>query len=505
MTVCVETTSGALRGVQNGDVRVWRGIPYAGPAHGEFRFAPPGPVSPWAGVRDCSEFGAISWQNETTNDVETMPPGLVMSEDCLNLNVWVPEGAEPGSCPVLVWIHGGGFVANSGSGYWTDGSVLARDQSIVVVALNYRLGAFAGLTIEDAGTASGTFVLDAVAALQWVQDNIAPFGGDPSRVTVGGQSAGAMIVANLLTSPLAQGLFRAAIVQSGHGSSNWTLPQARRVLEAFRQALNVDPQRDLLEQLRHATPAEMLRGQAQVHATLGAPPFRPVIDGTVMPAAPLEIALARGQHRVPVLLGTTRDEHNLFTAMGWRRPDGRTLEERLQAKFSDPDPDLIDDLARIYRSLADTDEQAWNIVSTDHDWRSPNRDFALALAQAEAPVYRYEFAYASPTRGGAFRACHSMELPFVFGNLYQPGVEGFTGTDAESPFRIRVVAQCTQAWSSFVRDGKPVSVELPDWPRYTADDEVIMVLGPQPEAISDPNAERLDRWKAMHARPPMNA
>ena len=308
----VRTASGLVHGVQVGTVVSWKGIPYAQPPVGVLRFRPPQPPQVWSGIYEATAFGPMAMQPPR------MPAELLrrlsMSEDCLTLNIWSP-GADEQLRPVLVWIHGGGWLI--GSGRLHDGTSLATVGDVVVVTLNYRLGPFGFLHLAELGgeeyAASGNCgILDQVAALQWVQKNIAAFGGDPHRVTVFGESAGAMSIGTLLALPAAQGLFQQAILQSGTIGPVKSRNEATTLARTFLQMLDVGP--DTLSSLEHI-PAERLVEAASAlpdwQGTTGAGEvihFAPVIDGILLPQPPLQAIAGGAAKHIPIIVGTTKDE-----------------------------------------------------------------------------------------------------------------------------------------------------------------------------------------------------
>ena len=327
----VQTSYGLIQGVQEGSLLSWKGIPYAQPPLGKRRFLPPQPPEAWSGVLQATHFGPMAMQPAS------MPAELLrrlsMSEDCLTLNIWSP-GADSPLRPVLVWIHGGGWLI--GSGRLHDGTSLATLGDVVVVTLNYRLGPFGFLHLAEFGgekyaTSGNCGLLDQIAALQWVQDNIAAFGGDPHRVTVFGESAGAMSIGTLLASPLAQGLFQQAILQSGSLGPIRRRAEATELARTFLQILDVSPQ-DLspLEDI----PAERLVEAASAlpdwQGTTGAGDmihFAPVIDGVMLPRPPLQAIASGAAKHIPLIIGTTRDECLFypFADPTWREADDETL------------------------------------------------------------------------------------------------------------------------------------------------------------------------------------
>src|SRR5881227_538669 len=258
MTI-VETTSGTVRGREKNGIQDFRGIPYAAPPVGELRFRPPQPVEPWNGVRDATAFGPMAMQTQGAMETMFGAPPRPMSEDCLTLNVWTP-GLDDARRPVMVWIHGGGFLFGTGATPWYDGRSFARDD-IVLVTINYRLGAFGFLHIDGQGNNG---ILDQVAALEWVRDNIAAFGGDPGNVTAFGESAGAMSVGTLLGLPAAKGLFVKAIPESGAGHSAKTEAEAGAIAGEFLAEIGVDPGPGVIDRLRAVPADKLLEGQATV-------------------------------------------------------------------------------------------------------------------------------------------------------------------------------------------------------------------------------------------------
>jgi para-nitrobenzyl esterase len=517
VTTVAETAQGRVRGVLAGDVLSWKGVPFAAPPAGSRRFLPPGEPPPWTGVRDAARYGPISFQ-----DPDPLPgllpgtewnfysPGATQSEDCLTLNIWAPASARSGPArPVLMWIHGGGFATGSGTAPWYDGTALAGHEDIVVVTVNYRLGALGGLVLDQSGAGASNMLRDQLAALGWLRDNISAFGGDPGRIVLAGQSAGAMSVTALLAVPAARGLYHAAIIQSGHHQGTATLPAALDRRDALLASLGLRPSPNLLAELQALPAGALIDAQRDVTAVTVAP-FRPVADGRFLPGAPgtpgAELAA------VPILIGTNTNENNLFSVMGWGPGAGDAgLRERLAAVFTASGYEhLVDDFADEYRKLAetagragtgtDTETEAWNIAANDRDWRGPVRDLAIRHSARGATVFQYEFTWPTPVLDGVLGACHAIELPFPFGNLGQPGVRDMVGADpGHEPARQQVQEQCRQAWGAFVRDGVPASAALPPWPRYDPAGRAVMMIGPGPSVAHDPHGARLDQWAALAA------
>src|SRR6202453_4257217 len=310
----VQVSEGAVRGLSLAGVAAFLGIPYAAPPFGRNRMLPPQPVASWQGVREATSFGPTAPKGDYPPQYATLFPEVVIpGEDCLNLNVWTPDPGA-GALPVLVWIHGGSFMNGSSSVGAYDGTAFARD-GVVCVTINYRLAAAGFLFLGDGTAHLG--LLDQLAALRWVQDNIAAFGGDPARVTVAGESAGAMSVTTLLAMPLAEGLFAQAIAESGAAAHALTREQAVMVGDYLAAALGVPADRDSIKAVPLATlvqAASDLVVEVQTQAdparwgslALSLLPFAPAVDGSVLPVAPIT-ALAAGQGRgVPLMIGSNR-------------------------------------------------------------------------------------------------------------------------------------------------------------------------------------------------------
>lgn len=498
----VATSHGTLRGRWSAGVARFAGIPYAAPPVGAGRFAPPAPAEPWDGVRSAEDPGPIAPQNPSIMEALFGGEAEQWSEDCLYLNVWTPspERADDGGRPVMVWIHGGGFEMGSGSSPLYDGTSFARD-GVVLVTLNYRLGALGFLELgglDDSLAGSGNVgLLDQVAALEWVRDNIAAFGGDPDRVTVFGESAGAMSVSMLLAMPSAEGLFHAAIAQSGAASVARRPEDAHADTAEFMELAGVSD----LEELR-AAPAETLLA---AHATMAARrvgdpesviertgnplaflSFRPVADGTVVPTDPLG-AIAQGAAAgVPLLVGTNAEEWKLFAMMTPSPSDEEGL--RARAALVVPDPDTALD---VYRredpdaSLADLE----CALLTDLVFRTP-ADRMVDAHGPHAPVFQYRWTWRSSAMGGMIGAAHAVEIPFVFDLVEDHRLHVFVGADAPRD----LAATTHAAWIAFAHDAVPAADGLPDWPPVTSPGRPVMVLDTEPEVVADPQAEVRAYW-----------
>jgi para-nitrobenzyl esterase len=500
MSVVVETKEGSLQGVEEDGLVVFRGIPYAAPPTGERRFRPPAPAEPWNGVRVCDTFGRVAPQ----------PAGQAMAgqgtpeaqdEDCLFLNVWTPSCEDGGSRPVMVWIHGGAFVTGSGSGAFYQGGKLAARGNAVIVTINYRLGALGFLAHPDfrddeTGACGNWGLHDQVAALQWVQANIHLFGGDPTNVTIFGESAGSMSVSCLVGSPAAQGLFKRAIAESG-GPNGVPLGTATAAAEQLCSLVGVGSVADL----RGVDVAKLIEAQVQLtadaQATGAGMAMAPTIDGGLLPEHPLT-AIANGVAAdKELLVGTNRDEMKLWVIGNRRLTEGDEdfIVSRLEKTFG---PDARDAVAAYKAARADRGEdvtpiELWTAIESDRVFRIPS----LRMCEEHAgTAYDYLFAWRSPAVGGLLGSCHALEIPFVFGTLTTPGVERFTG---EGPEAEALSQRMMDAWLAFAHTGNPSTKALGEWPAYDSARRATMVLDQECRVEDAPLEAERSYWDGRPA------
>ncbi len=488
MEPVVTTVYGKVRGLESDGVASFKGISYAAPPFGQNRLRPPARPGSWAGVRDATAYGPTVPKPPYPEPYDRLlPEPVIPGDDCLNLSVWTPDPGGAG-LPVMVWIHGGAFVNGSGAVAQYAGDRFARD-GVVCVTINYRLGCEGFLFLDDAVPNRG--LLDQIAALEWVQENIAAFGGDPGHVTIFGESAGAMSVTALLSMPAAAGLFRRAIPQSGAGHHALPVETARVVSAEMARRLGAAP---ALEDFA-AVPADRLVATQQAlsadivlnrdparwrEVSANGMAFEPVVDGQILPARPID-GIAAGHGRgVDVLVGTNRDEHALFLV-----PTGvadATDDATLQAVAGALGLDAAG--VALYRAGAPSAGGALVGVMTDWFFRIP----AIRLAEThQGDSYMYEFAWDSPLFGGRLGACHALEIGFVFDTL---NVEGGDALYGSSP-PAGLAATMHRAWVDFARSGRP------GWAPYDLDTRATMTFGPDSTLIHDPRPEQRALWEGI--------
>jgi carboxylesterase 2/para-nitrobenzyl esterase len=479
-------------------VYVFKGVPFAAPPFGPHRLHPPQPVAPWSGVRDALTFGPKSPQPPYPPLAALLLPELVGSgEDCLTLNVWSPELGAAG-LPVLVWVPGGQFVYHGTSAsLWYDGTPFARD-GVVCVTISYRVGADGFLALDDGNANRG--VLDQIAALEWVQSNIAAFGGDPGNVTIVGQSAGAMSVGTLLAMPRVEGLFRRAILESGGAHQVIAAEDARRVTQVLADSLGVAPTREALA----AVPVDrFLAAQTALDAELYADPdparwgadvaqsrlaWQPVVDGDLLPARPIDRIAVGASSDIDIMAGSNLDEFNLFLV-----PDGAIDQITaaglvgLIAAYGLP----VDAALATYRAAHPGASAGELFSAVQGDWwfRIP----ALQLAEAHAKTttnaggtYMYEFAWRSPQFNGQLGAAHGLEIPFVFDALGHE-TEALWGTDPPQALADTMHS----AWVAFAANGKM------GWPEFDLNRRATMRFDITSQVVDDSQAAVRTLWEGV--------
>jgi para-nitrobenzyl esterase len=469
----VSTSSGKLEGGFADGIYVFKGIPYAAPPTGNLRWMPPQPVNPWNGVRPAGKYGAIAPQSVMAMNTPGAPnfAGQPQSEDCLFLNIWTP-GLDDARRPVMFWIHGGGFTMGSGTESFLEGGYLAKRGDIVLVSINYRLGAlgFMNLNQITGGKIPATGnegLLDQVAALEWVQNNIAAFGGNPDNITVFGFSAGGMSVGVLLALPAAYGKFHKAINRSGAANISSTLDNSIKIAEQFLELFNLTGKD--VDGILKLTTQQLIDGQLRLtvriretESRLAA--FHPVVDGKVLPELPM-LSIRKGSaKKITLMAGNTLDELKAMNALD---PTIITLDEAgLVKRLNKTLPSaLIPGLVTAYRdalqkrTVKATSADILGQINTDMMFRIPTIRLVETQRDIGVPAYNYLFTYKSPARGGVIGATHGLDNPFLFGSLDAE----FTGrSSAAEKLMIKIQDSC----AAFARTGDPSCASIGQWPVY---------------------------------------
>jgi para-nitrobenzyl esterase len=493
----VETAAGKIRGAQQDGVHIFKGVRYGAPTSGAGRFMPPAKPKAWSGVRDVVEFGPRAPQLDSQfrgvvpPEVEVMDPGGPMSEDCLCLNIWTSGLGSGHKRPVMVWLHGGGYTTGSGAFICYDGKELARKHDVVAITINHRLGVFGFTYLADIGReqyarASNAGVLDIVAALEWVRDNIAAFGGDPGNVTIFGQSGGGGKVSTLMAMPPAHGLFHRAIVESGAQVKGLPRAAATKSAEAFMAKLGL--QSNQVGKLQGLPMDQLLQVMGEMSGNgmpgSGTLALAPVVDGTTLPVDPFDPVAPALSKDIPLLIGSVETEVTFFPHQILDPIDAAELHARVKQVLHRADDAQVDRLIAVYRKgrpkASNTD--LYLIIASDATFRQGVLIEAdRKAAQGGAPVYQYYFTWRSPVRDGKLRTFHTLEIPFVFDNV--DAAKSMTGSGKD---RYALAAKMSGAWTAFARAGNPNHSGLPNWPPFDETRRAIMIFNDQCEAVDDP-------------------
>lgn len=490
-TVRARTTAGTVEGFTRDRVNRWRSIPYARPPVGPLRFRAPQPAPPWSGVRHCHGFANCAPQQRryTMLGVGRYQP---MSEDCLTLNVVTPEAAAGEPLPVMVFIHGGGYILGSSATPLYDGAALAR-RGCVYVSVNYRLGALGCLDLSSLSTAgitidSNLYLRDLVMALRWVRDNIAEFGGDPDNVTIFGESAGACITATLLAVPAAEGLFARAISESPASGLVRPKDVADEFANRFARLLGARTE-DAANALMRTSAAQLVEAQHRLidegmENRLGAFPIGPSFGDDVLPVDPVEAMRSGRAHRVPLIVGTNAEEGRLFTRFLKMLPTNESMIEELLA---DMEPAARERITAAYPDYPAPSA----CIQLGGDFAFGSAAWQIAEAHCgHAPTYLYRYDYAPRTlRWSGLGATHATELLAVF-DVYRTRFGALLTAAADRRAALRVSNQVQRRWRSFSRTGSPGD----GWPAYTPTDRAVMVFDRKSRIEFDPHPHRRIAW-----------
>lgn len=489
--VRARTTAGTVEGFTRDGVNRWRSIPYARPPVGPLRYRAPQPVQPWSGVRHCHGFANCAPQQRryTMLGVGRYQP---MSEDCLTLNVVTPEAGASEPMPVMVFIHGGGYILGSSATPLYDGAALAR-RGCVYVSVNYRLGALGCLDLSSLSTQDVTidgnlYLRDLVMALRWVKDNIANFGGDPDNVTIFGESAGAHITATLLAVPEAAGLFHRAISESPAAGMTRSTEVAAEFATRFAELLGARS-KDAANAVMRASAAQLVETQHRLidqgmQKRLGAFPIGPVFGDEVVPVDPVEAMRSGQAHQVPLIVGTNAEEGRLFTRFLGMLPTNKTMVEALLAEV---EPAARERITAAYPKYPKSEA----CIQLGGDFAFSTAAWQIAEAHTHhAPTYLYRYDYAPRTlQWSGFGATHATELFAVF-DIYRTRLGALLTAAADRGPALRVSNDVQRRWRSFSRSGVPGD----DWPVYTHDDRAVMVFDRKSRIEFDPHQHRRLAW-----------
>jgi para-nitrobenzyl esterase len=496
----VDTAYGPVQGVDDGTVKVWKAIRYAAAPAGDLRWRAPQPPQPWSEPADATRVGPVCPQ--PTDPRIPIDLGAPQGEDCLTLNVWTSSDTSAGDAkPVMVWVHGGAYILGSSAQPLYHGRALASGGDAVIVTINYRLGALGFLDLSAFGDGFGTNLglRDVLFALQWVRDNIAGFGGNPNRVTLFGESAGAGIITTLLGSPAAAGLFHAAIAQSSPATSVYDRDRAQRTTELFLETLDIG--RDEVARLPEVPTDAVLAASKRIfdeipRRTPGTLAFAPIIDGDIVPAHPVRLAREGRTHPVPLIIGTNKHEAALFRWM--KSPLMPITPQAIRAMFTEianEQPSLQLPSEEQIRAAYRGRRKAIGMgVARDIGFRMPSIWFAEGHRDV-APVYLYRFDFATPMlRLLRLDAAHATELPYMWGNLVA-GPKDPTFKLGGLKAGKTVSARMRARWLSFAVDGTPSTPPGdPTWRSYRAQDRATLVIDAQDRVVDDLDHDLRAAW-----------
>jgi para-nitrobenzyl esterase len=496
----VETSYGTVRGIVDNGIRIFRGIRYGATTAGGNRFRAPRPPENWAGVRDTVSFGHTAPQTFSRlalgGTKGNRPP---IGEDCLALNVWTP-GCDAAKRPVMVWLHGGGFEAGTGTMQLYEGSRVSRRGDVVVVTINHRLNVFGHCDLEHLlgedyrGSANAGF-LDVIAALQWVRDNIAGFGGNPDNVTIYGQSGGGRKVSIAMATPMASGLFHRGIVQSGSHLRLLERERAVQLTDALLRELGI-PENEA-RRLQALPMEQILEANDRVRGR-----FSPTLDSHVFDRHPWDPDAPAISAHIPMLIGTCRTE--LSNQVG--SADASTfditpadLPERLTRYFPAEDVPALIETFRQSNPDASAPELFFTLITARGYWLDSVLQTERKALQNGAPVYSYRLMWRTPVDGGRRITPHSLDLPFVFDNVdVASDMVGSPTSETEAMTRAM-----TASWLAFARTGNPGNAHVPEWAPYDLERRTVMHFDVEPLAHPDPHREErlaISRYDTQQAR-----
>ena len=496
----VSTTKGKLAGYFQDGLCIFKGIPYARAE----RFQAPQPLEAWDGIRSSRQYGPVcpqpdrqGWANDEIAFAFNWDDGW-SSEDCLRLNIWTPKTGDSGKRPVMLWLHGGGYTAGSGQELPSyDGASLAASENVVVVSINHRLNVLGFLDLSAFGEkyakSGNAGLLDIVAALEWVRDNIANFGGDPSNVTIFGQSGGGGKVTTLLATPSAKGLFHKAIIQSGSMLRTMESKYSRKIGVATVKNLNLDASN--MDKIAEVPYKELLAAGEKAIAQVkeeaekdGVATFifgwAPTVDSVVLPAQPFDPQAPAISADIPLIIGTTRHEFTMTTYVPAMRNISREDAVKiLEKSYGEGTARFLELFGKAYPGYKPAD-----LLDADFVFRPGALEQAIRKCrQGGAPVYMYMFNWESPVLDGILRSTHCMEIPFVFNNATRHASMTGGGEDA-----VRLAAKMSRSWANFARTGRPEAEGLPEWTAFDCENRATMFFDNECRIVCNHDKELID-------------
>ena len=492
----VETTHGKVRGYSRRGVIKFKGIPYAAPPVGNLRFKAPAPLEFWSGVRNATKYSPIAPQPPSALEAQFGEPMPQSETDCLTLNIWTP-GLDNSKRPVMFWIHGGGFI--TGNGASLDGARLVLRGDVVVVSINYRLGYLGFLYMPDVPDIDANVgLLDMVAALKWVKQNISKFGGNLGNVTIFGESAGGFAVSSLLAMPAAKGLFNRAIPQSGAAHKLGFNPVAGiKVYENLLEDLEI--KKGDIEALRKVPVEKFIVPQDTIlRIQEGVLRLGPVVDKKTLPEHPLDAIRKSFAKDIDIFIGSNLDESKLW--LMWTPQANELTEEKLLQNvntlmsYSKKDENKSKELIEIYRKLRKTPRNIMDAISTDYMFRIPAIQLAEAQCEYQPNTYMYLFAWKSPMEGGKYGAVHALELPFVFGLLGDKDIGFFPRKTDETQ---NLSEKMMDAWISFAHNGNPNHKNIPELPSYDKEKRSTIIFDNEITIEEDPYGNERMAWDSI--------
>lgn len=495
-TEIIETKSGKIQGYIEDSINIFKGIPFAEPPLGDLRFSPPLEKKPWKDVFDATKYGSYAFQGYTPLE-DFMGKLEPQSEDCLTLNIWTPA-TDDIKRPVMVWIHGGAFITGGGATPIYDGSSLAKRGDVVIVTINYRLGTFGFLYIP--GTTANVGMLDQIAALKWVQDNIDTFGGDPNNVTIFGESAGGISVITLLAMPAAKGLFHRAIAQSAPildikptERSTKDLMRELGIQEGDIESLGRVSANKIIDAQNKILDEALKKGESEVMG------FRPSIDGDLIPIHPLEAIRQGAGKNIELLIGCTQDEGKLFTRLNplFKNLKSAGLELAVSGvlkslNMSDKANYLIKAYQNARKDLLPTEPlDILDAIWTDYIFRIFEIRIAETHNKYQPNTYFYIFTWPSPMFQGT---CHAVELPFAFGTIGGPELAMFFGKGQDAKI---LSEKMMDAWIAFAHSGNSNYENIPTWPPYDSNNRSTMFIGTEFKVMEKSFETEREAWNGL--------